>query len=149
MSDPTSVYTTKRLGWPLLVIPGLLILIYGMLSYLALADQTFFYDSMDIPTPEHEFLLWSWGGKNSAMLAVLVIATVTRLRVLVLTALAMLLVGQLGDINAGAQSGTNVFVTWIAFGLVVVESVLLWRDRQNESPVAPTTSEDRVAESTS
>ncbi len=131
-SDPTTGSTVgvARLGLPLLAIPILLILIYGMLSYLAFADQSFFYESMDIPTPANEFLLWSWGGKNTAMLTVLIIATVTRLRVVMVTALAMLVVGQMGDVNAGAQSGTNVFITWIAFGLVVVQAALLWFDHR-------------------
>ena len=130
------IYTTKRLGLPLLIIPGLLILIYGMLTYLAFADQALFYESMDIPTPENEFLLWSWGGKNTAMLTILLVGVVTRLRVLVVAGLLMLIVGQLGDINAGAQSGTNVFITWIALGLVVVEAtLLLWDGRRSPTPL--------------
>ena len=112
----------------------MLILIYGMLSVIALFDQDSFYSSMDIPVPANEFLIWSWAGKNTAMLTILVIALVTRLRVMVYASLAMLLVGQAGDINAGAQSGTNVFVTWIAFGLVVVQIGLLWWDaRRSEA----------------
>lgn len=127
-----------RLRWPLLVIPGLLVLIYSMLSYLAFADQSFFYDSMEIPVPENEFLLWSWGGKNSAMVAVLVAGLVTRSRLVVIVSLAMLVVGQLGDINAGAQSGTNVFITWIALGLVAVEAALLWLDQRRAATRART-----------
>ncbi len=130
---PGSVHTTKRLAWPLMVVPGLLVLIYAMLSFLALADQAFFYESMEIPTPDNEFLLWSWGGKNTAMVAVLAIATFTRLRLLVVTALVMLFVGQVGDLNAGAQSGTSVFVTWLALTLVVVEVGLLWLDHRRNS----------------
>lgn len=132
----SSTIAVRRLGWPLLVIPGLLILIYGMLSVISLFDQTSFYESMDIPVPEHEFLLWSWGGKNTAMLTVLVAGVLTRLRVVVIISLAMLLVGQLGDINAGAQSGTNVFITWIAFGLVVAQSALLVWDHRRSGPAA-------------
>ncbi len=123
----------RRLGWPLLVVPALLILIYGMLSFISLADQTFFYDSMEIPPPENEFLLWSWGGKNTAMLTVLIIGVATRLRSIVLTSLAMLIVGQIGDINAGSQSGTNVFITWIAFGLVMLQLGLLALDHRRTS----------------
>lgn len=135
-SGSESTIAVRRLGWPLLVIPGLLVLIYGMLSVISLFDQTTFYESMDIPIPEHEFLLWSWGGKNTAMITVLVAGLVTRLRVVVMISLAMLLVGQLGDINAGAQSGTNVFITWIAFGLVVAESALLvWDHRRRAGTV--------------
>ncbi len=132
--DPETTTTpARRLGLPLLIIPFLLVLIYGMLSFISLGDQTFFYDSMDIPIPDNEFLLWSWGGKNTAMLVVLLAGLVTRLRVVVVTGLVMLLVGQAGDINAGAQSGTNVFITWIAFGLVAAQFALLaldeWRRR--------------------
>ena len=128
----SGAYTTKRLGWPLVVIPGLLVLIYGMLSFISLSDQSFFYESMEIPVPATEFLIWSWGGKNSAMLFVLVAGVVTRLRLVVVLSLGMLLVGQLGDINAGAQSGVNVFVTWIAFALVCAQIVLLiWDERRS------------------
>lgn len=134
MNEPTTapdVLVTKRLRWPLLVIPALLVLIYGMLSYISLADPTTFYDSMDIPVPSNEFLLWSWGGKNSAMVLVLLAGLVTRARLVVVVSLVMLLVGQLGDINAGAQSDTNVFVTWIAFTLVVIQAALLvWDARR-------------------
>ena len=127
-SATSSTYTTKRLGWRFAVIPAALVAIYTMLSYISLADQDFFYESMDINVPDNEFLLWSWGGKNSAMLTVLAAATITRLRILVVTALAVLVVGQLGDINAGAQSGTNVFVTWIALTLVAIQAALLTYD---------------------
>ena len=125
-----STYTTKRLSWQFAVIPAALVLIYTMLSYISLADQDFFYESMEINVPDNEFLLWSWGGKNTAMLTVLATATITRLRVLLVTALAVLVVGQIGDINAGAQSGTNVFITWIAVTLVAIEAAFLaydWR----------------------
>ncbi len=115
-----------RLRWPFLVVPSLLVLIYGMLSYISLADQSFFYESMEIPVPENEFLLWSWGGKNSAMLAVLVLGIASRRALPVLIAMAMLLVGQFGDINAGAQSGVNVFITYIALALVLVQLGLLF-----------------------
>lgn len=128
-----STYQTKRLRPLMLIIPALLILIYGMLSYLAFFDQSFFYESMEIPTPEHEFLLWSWGGKNTAVLVGLIIATATRLRVVLVTLLTMLLVMQMGDVNAGAQSGTNVFITWIAFGLTVAELALLAWDRRRDT----------------
>lgn len=134
--DGSGTYQTKRLGWPLVVIPVLLVAIYSMLSYISLGDQAFFYESMEINVPDNEFLLWSWGGKNTAMLTVLTVAVLTRLRVLVVTALAVLFVGQLGDINAGAQSGVNVFVTWIALSLVVVQSIVLlvdWRRDRAES----------------
>ena len=130
-------HLTKRYGWRFVVIPGLLVLIYGMLSFISLGDQDFFYESMEINVPDNEFLLWSWGGKNTAMLTVLLVATVTRLRVLLVTAMSVLFVGQMGDVNAGAQSGVNVFVTWIAFSLVVIQSVWMffdWRAERREAP---------------
>ncbi len=110
----------------LFLLPTILLLaIYTMLSYVALADQNSFYDSMDIPVPANEFLLWSWGGKNTAVLLGLLIGFLTRYRISMLTAIAMLFVMQMGDVNAGAQSGTNVFVTWIAFGLTVLQLALI------------------------
>ena len=115
----------RRLPVTHLVIPGLLVLIYGMLSYLAFADQDFFYDSMEIPVPSNEFLLWSWGGKNTAMLVALLAGVLTRRSLLMVVAMAVLVTGQMGDVNAGAQSGVNVFVTWIAFGLVVAQTTLM------------------------
>ncbi|MEM9465368.1 MAG: hypothetical protein AAGA90_08330 [Actinomycetota bacterium] len=114
-----------RLTWPMLVPAVVLIAIYTMLSYIGFFDQASFYDSMDIPVPSNEFLLYSWAGKNTAVLLGLVIATVTRLRVLVLTAIAMLVTMQMGDVNAGAQSGVNVFVTWIAFALTVAQLAIV------------------------
>ncbi len=121
-------HTTPILSWAVILPSLLLIAIYAMLSVLSLGNQSFFYESMEIPTPTNEFLLWSWGGKNTAILVGLVIATVTRFRTLVLTAMAMLLVMQMGDVNAGAQSGTNVFVTWIAFALTLLQLALVGRD---------------------
>ncbi len=115
----------RRLPLTHLILPGLLVLIYGMLSYLAFFDQEFFYDSMEIPVPSNEFLLWSWGGKNSAMLVALLAAVLTRRSLLMVVAMAVLVTGQMGDVNAGAQSGVNVFITWIAFGLVVAQMTLM------------------------
>ena len=115
----------RRLPVTHLVIPGLLVLTYGMLSYLAFADQDFFYDSMEIPVPSNEFLLWSWGGKNTAMLVALLAGVLTRRSLLMVVAMAVLVTGQMGDVNAGAQSGVNVFITWIAFGLVVAQTTLM------------------------
>ncbi|MEM7337337.1 MAG: hypothetical protein AAF467_01750 [Actinomycetota bacterium] len=123
-----SVHTTRVLPWPILAPAVPLIAIYTMLSYLAFGNQSFFYDSMDIPTPANEFLLWSWGGKNTAVLLGLVIATLTRFRFAMLASIAMLVLMQMGDVNAGAQSGTNVFVTWIAFGITMVQLALITLD---------------------
>ncbi|MEM9747272.1 MAG: hypothetical protein AAF945_11315 [Actinomycetota bacterium] len=136
-SDRSDQHLTKRYGWRFAAIPGVLVLIYGMLSFISLGDQDFFYESMEINVPDNEFLLWSWGGKNTAMLTVLLVAAITRLRVLLVTAMAVLFVGQMGDVNAGAQSGVNVFITWIAFSLVVIQSVWMfldWRAEQKEMP---------------
>ena len=114
-----------RLGWATMAPSFLLIVIYAMLSFIGFFDQASFYDSMDIPVPSNEFLLYSWAGKNTAVLVGLVVATLTRLRVLVLTAIAMLFTMQMGDVNAGAQSGVNVFVTWIAFALTVAQLAIV------------------------
>lgn len=55
------------------LIPSvLLIAIYSMLSWLAFTNQTFFFEGMTIPIPEHFFMIWSWGGKNTAMVVVIV-----------------------------------------------------------------------------
>lgn len=126
-----AVADTTRLGTKLLVVPILLIAIYGMLSVISLFNQEFFYESMELPEPANEFLIWSWGGKNTAMISVLIMAVITRMRIVMITAMIMLLVGQAGDINAGAQSGTNVFITYIALGLVVVQLALLAADRRS------------------
>ena len=136
-TPPTSSPTTSadglldpsvRLRWALLAPSLLLIVIYTMLSFIGFFDQTSFYDSMDIPVPSNEFLLYSWAGKNTAVLLGLVIATVSRLRILVLTAIAMLFTMQMGDVNAGAQSGVNVFVTWIAFALTATQLAIVLLD---------------------
>lgn len=125
-------HTTPVLPWRFIVPSGLLIAIYAMLSYVALVDQPFFYESMEIPTPANDFLLWSWGGKNTAVLVGLVVAAVTRYRFMVLAAMAMLVVMQMGDVNAGARSGVNVFVTWIAFALTVLQvGLVIFTDRMN------------------
>lgn len=131
-------HTTPKLSWGVLTPSALLIVIYTMLSYLAFFDQDSFYESMDIPTPEHEFLLWSWGGKNTAVLVGLVLAVVSRLRFAMLGVIAMLVTMQFGDVNAGAQSGTNVFVTWIAFALTMVQlSLIAWDHRRRGAAAAP------------
>lgn len=133
-TPPTSASATDlfepsvRLGWAMVAPSFLLIAIYTMLSYLGFADQTFFYESMEIPVPSNEFLLYSWAGKNTAVLLGLIIATLSRLRILVLTVIAMLFTMQMGDVNAGAQSGVNVFITWIAFALTAAQLGLVLVD---------------------
>ena len=126
--DPTVVVRRS------LLLPSvLLIAIYTMLSVIGFFDQASFYDSMDIPVPSNEFLLYSWAGKNTAVLVGVILATLTRLRILVLTAIAMLLTMQMGDVNAGAQSGVNVFVTWIAFSLTVLQAGLIVVDARRRA----------------
>ncbi|MEO0470339.1 MAG: hypothetical protein AAF206_12000 [Bacteroidota bacterium] len=115
----------QQVGYGLLVIPGLLILIYGLLSWLAFGDQAFFFESMDMPWPNHEFLIWSWGGKNTAILFGLILAILSRLRQSILIMMAVLFVMQWGDVNAGLRTNVNVFMTWIAMGLTILESLLL------------------------
>lgn len=109
------------------LIPSvLLLLIYLMLSYLAFVDPTFWYESMGIPVPEHGFLLLSWGGKNNAMVISLLLALISRQRLPLAIAMAVLFTGQMGDANAGAQTGVNVFVTYIALALVIVQLILMY-----------------------
>ncbi len=80
---------------------------------------------MNIPVPEHGFLLLSWGGKNTAMLVALILGVLSRQRLPILIAMAVLLTGQLGDAYAGAQTGVDVFVTYIAMSLVAIQLVLM------------------------
>ena len=109
-----------------LIPSAVLLLIYTMLSYLAFADPGFWYESMGIPTPEHGFLLLSWGGKNNAMVVALLLGAISRQRLPVAIAMAVLFTGQMGDAFAGAQTGVNVFVTYIALAFVVVQLVLMY-----------------------
>ena len=133
MKTVTTPHRPHRL--PIAVIaPGyLLMAIYGMLSFIAFFDQTSFFESMDIPIPANEFTIWSWAGKNTALLLVMSVAFITRQRPLVVTSIAMLFVMQAGDVNAGAQSGTNVFMTWIAFALTVLLTALVSRDWREDT----------------
>lgn len=117
--------TDKVLSWRLLIIPLTLAVIYGMLSYISLIDQTFFFESMSMPTPNHYFLIWSWGGKNTAILVGLVLAILSRRKNPLIMMLIVLVVMQIGDTHAGLRTGVDVFVTYIAFGLVVLEFILL------------------------
>ena len=121
-------FLTGRSKLPLwAVIPSVvLLLIYGMRSYLAFVDQPFWYDSMGIPIPEHAFLLFSWGGKNNAMVVSLLLGLLSRQRLPLAIAMAVLFTGQLGDAFSGAQTGVNVFVTYIAMAFVAIQLVLLF-----------------------
>ena len=116
----------SKLPYWALIPAAFLLFIYVMLSYLAFADQAFWYESMAIPVPEHAFLLLSWGGKNNAMVMSLLLAVISRQRLPLSIAMAVLFTGQLGDAFAGAQTGVNVFVTYIAMGTVAVQLVLMY-----------------------
>ncbi|MEM9343223.1 MAG: hypothetical protein AAGA87_09270 [Pseudomonadota bacterium] len=104
----------------------LLVAIYTMLSWLAFRNQTFFFESMAIPIPEHFFMIWSWGGKNTAMVVVLLLSLISRRALPLVIACAMLLTGQIGDVNAGVRTNVNVFVTWIAFVLTCAQITMLY-----------------------
>ena len=109
-----------------LIPSAVLLLIYLMLSYLAFADPGFWYESMGIPTPKHGFLLMSWGGKNNAMVISLLLGVLSRQRLPLAIAMAVLFTGQMGDALAGAQTGVNVFVTYIALTFVIIQLVLMY-----------------------
>lgn len=109
------------------VIPGaLLVALYAMLSWLAFTNQTFFFESMTIPIPEHFFMIWSWGGKNSAMVSVLLLSIVSRRALPLAIACVMLLVGQIGDVNAGMRTNVDVFITWIALAFTLLQIAALY-----------------------
>ena len=109
------------------LIPGaLLVALYTMLSWLAFTNQTFFFESMTIPVPEHFFMIWSWGGKNTAMVVVVLLSIISRRALPLAIACAMLLVGQMGDVNAGLRTNVNVFITWIALAITLLQIVLLY-----------------------
>lgn len=135
--------STEKLPLPLLIVPVLLIAVYTMLSWLAFGDQSFFYSSMEIPVPEHGFLLLSWGGKNTAIVVALLLATLSRQRLPLWMMLAALLTMQFGDINAGFQTNVNVFVTYIGMTLVIIQAVLMalpqFRSQAVTSPQSLTT----------
>ena len=109
-----------------LIPSAFLLIIYIFLSNLAINDPTFWYESMEIPQPEHGFLLISWAGKNTAMVMSLLLAVLTRQRLPVLIAMAVLFTGQIGDSVAGSQTGVNVFVTYIGMAFVALQLILLY-----------------------
>lgn len=139
--------TTKNVPLWLLIIPVLLILIYSMLSWLAFGNAEFFYTSMEIPIPEHGFMLLSWGGKNTAIVVGLIIATLSRQKFPLLMMMAVLLTMQFGDINAGARTNVNVFITYIGLALVVLELILIGvtQRRTQEDAAPPLTPEEGQA----
>lgn len=126
MSTDKSTHTPPtKLSWWLMICPWLLVIVYSFLSYVAFADPTGFYTSMDIPIPEHGFVLLSWGGKNTAIVVALILANLSRQRFPLIMMLTALLTMQFGDVNAGVRTNVNVFVTFIGMGLVLIEAVLL------------------------
>ena len=115
----------KKISFGYLIIPFLLILLYGMLSYLAFFNQVFFFESMNMPIPNHDFLIWSWGGKNTAIVVALVGMTFLRSKQGLLVILLALIVMQLGDINAGLRTNVDVNLTYLGLALVLIEIVIL------------------------
>ena len=121
----SALFENRPLPFWSLVPALLLIAVYSMLSWLAFSNQTFFFESMTIPIPEHFFMIWSWGGKNTAMVVVILLSAFSRRALPLAIACAMLLTGQIGDLNAGARTDVNVFVTWIALGLTSLQVMVL------------------------
>lgn len=138
----SSLFENRALPWWSLVPAVLLIAIYTLLSWLAFRNQTFFFESMAIPIPEHFFMIWSWGGKNTAMIVVVLLSLLSRRALPMAIACSMLLVGQMGDVNAGMRTNVNVFVTWIAFAVTLVQIALLafalsrCRDHSRQMPAS-------------
>ena len=95
---------------------------------------------MTIPIPEHGFMLLSWGGKNTAIVVGLILAMVSRRLQTILIMMGVLLTMQFGDINAGARTNVNVFVTYIGMGFVIFELILVgvWQSRK-ANQAAPAT----------
>lgn len=123
---------SKRLPLWLLIVPGILVIIYSLLSWAAFTDPVGFHSSMTIPVPEHGFMLLSWGGKNTAIVVGLILAILSRQQLPLLILMVVLVTMQFGDINAGARTNVNVFVTYIGLGCVILEMILygIWRSRQ-------------------
>ena len=119
------LFSDRKLPWWLLIVPILLVGIYSMLSCVAFFNPTNFFTSMSIPIPEHNFMILSWGGKNTAIVVGLLLSILSR-RVLPLSIMLVVFVTmQFGDINAGARTNVNVFVTYIGLACVILEVLLL------------------------
>ncbi|MEM9951098.1 MAG: hypothetical protein AAF846_05845 [Chloroflexota bacterium] len=132
--------STEKLPLWALIVPALLVALYTMLSWLAFTDPTFFYESMEIPIPEHGFMLLSWGGKNGAIVVALLLATLSRQRLPIWIMLVALVTMQFGDINAGFQTNVNVFITYIGLTMVVIEAGLLvfaYNRQTNQTTLQP------------
>lgn len=82
---------------------------------------------MAMPYPNHDFLIWSWAGKNSAIVIGLLLSILSRRNLPLIIMMAVLLTMQLGDIYAGAKTGVNVFVTYMALSLVALTILLRLR----------------------
>lgn len=134
----TTLFDNRPLPIWALIPVALLFALYTMLSWLAFTNQTFFFESMTIPIPEHFFMIWSWGGKNTAMVVVLLLSLLSRRALPLAIACAMLLTGQMGDINAGLRTDVDVFITWIALALTLGQIGLLYvaLARATEAPDA-------------
>lgn len=134
----TTLFENRLLPIWALIPAALLVALNTMLSWLAFTNQTFFFESMTIPIPEHFFMIWSWGGKNTAMVVVLLLSLLSRRALPLGIACAMLLTGQMGDINAGLRTNVDVFITWIAFALTLGQIALLYVaiTRKREAPDA-------------
>jgi len=118
------------LPWWILIIPVLLILLYGWLSWQAWFDPTWFYGSMK--ATEHGFLLFSWGGKNAAILVGLLLASIYRRKLPLVIALMTLIVAQLSDIFAGVKTDVTTSLSYVGLILVMIELFLLWLIEQEK-----------------
>lgn len=114
----------SHLPWWALIIPALLILLYGWLSWLAWFDPIWFYGSMK--TTEQGFLLFSWGGKNAAIVVGLLLASIYRRKPPLIIALVTLIVTQLVDIFAGVKTDVTTSLGYVGLTLVMIELFLLW-----------------------
>ncbi len=108
---------TRRLPLWALAAPALLVLLYGMLIFIALTDQPGFYDAMAMPLPNHGFMHISWTGKTVAIWLVLVIALGTRRSGFLLLALVGVVAQQIGDTIAGRTTNVDVFITSVGLAL--------------------------------
>ena len=127
---------SSKLPWWALIPAVLIILVYSMLSYIAFFDPASWYSSMGIPQPEHGFIITSWGGKNTAMVVSILLALISRRRLPMAIALAVFFTGQIGDAVAGAQTGVNVFITYIGMGLVAAQLVAMLISSQSSESTA-------------
>ena len=108
---------TGRLPVWALIAPFFLVLLYGLLVFIALTDLPGFYDAMAMPFPNHGFMHISWTGKTIAIWLVLLVAVGTRRSAYLLLALIGVVTQQIGDTIAGITTNVDVFVTNIGLGL--------------------------------